>query len=453
LVYLTPATINNSPNKTTSPNGDITGSFTTDSNGRILLNGLAAGQYTVTERKTIDGYELDKEVYNVTVLPGKLATLQLTNKPKAGLRLIKTDSVTNKPIYGVEFMLFDANGKVVGVYHTDNNGAIDFPTDIPEGRYTIRETKAAAGYYIDDIPKTVDFTAGKITEINWTNTPHMGQFQITKKSADDNTINGFPKGTLLQGAVFEIYDKANNLVDTVTSDKNGLAASKTLPLGRYTIREVKAPAYYMASQDTIDAEIEFAGQIVRIEVYDKSIYTNVSITKRGYAKGIQGQQIRYDFKDIANNSNVPLDSFYYRDTLPTDAVRLTKIVTGTWSHKLNYKIVYKTNKNSMERTLADNISSDKSRVIDASPAALGLAANEYVTEFTVAFGRVPAGFKQQDAPYIICDVLKGLAHEYRFTNKCDAGGLWDGKWLQCTDKWTTVVYNKTVPQKLPRTGY
>ena len=448
-----PNTANNSPNKSTSPNGDIPGSYTTDANGRILLNGLAAGQYTVTERKAPSGYELDTEVYNVTVLPGKLAQLQLTNTPKAGLRLVKTDSITKKPIFGVEFMLFDSGNKVVGVYITDNNGIIDFPTDIPEGRYTIRETRAAAGYYIDDMPKTVEFRAGRVTEINWENTPHVGQFQITKKSADDNPINGFPKGTLLEGAVFEIYDRANNLVDTITTNKNGLASSKNLPVGRYTLREVKAPAYYMASAESIDIEIEHASQIVRLEVYNKSVYTNVSIQKRGYTEVIPGQQIRYDFKNIANNSTVALDSFYWRDTLPTDAVRLNKIVTGTWSQKLSYKIVFKTNINKEYRTLADNLSTDKSRVIDASPAALGLAANEFVTEFMVVFGRVPAGFKQVEAPYITCDVLKTLPHEYRFSNKCDVGGLWGSQWIQANDRWVTVVYNKTTPSKLPRTGY
>jgi len=308
-------------------------------------------------------------------------------------------------------------------------------------------------YYIDDIPKTVDFISGKVTEINWKNTPYMGQIQITKKSADDNTLNGFPKGTLLQGAVFEIYDRSNKLVDTITSNKNGLAISKTLPLGRYMIQEVKAPANYLLSTEIINVEIELAGQTVRLEVLNKSVYTNVSIQKRGYAEVLPGQEIKYTFSNIANNSNVALDSFYFRDTLPTDAVRLNKIVTGTWSHKISYKIVYKTNKNSTNRTLADNISSDKSRVIDASPAALGLAANEYVTEFTVMFGCIPAGFKQVDAPYITCDVLKNLAHEYRFTNKSDVGGLYNGSWVQSNDRWVTVVYNKPSPQVLPRTGY
>ncbi|MCL2816095.1 MAG: SpaA isopeptide-forming pilin-related protein, partial [Oscillospiraceae bacterium] len=448
-----PNTANNSPNKTTSPNGDITGSYTTDANGRILINGLDAGHYNVTERKAPEGYELDTMVYNVTVLPGKMTTLQLTNKPKAGLRLIKTDSVTGKPIFNVEFMLFDSNGKNIGVYRTDNNGVIDFPTDIPAGRYTIRETRAAPGYHLDDIPKTVDFVAGKVTEINWKNTPHMGQIQITKKSADDNTINGFRKGTLLQGAVFEIYDRANNLVDTITSNRNGLAVSKTLPLGRYTVKEIKAPTNYLISTEIINAEIEFTEQIVRLEVLNKSIYTNVSIQKRGYSEVVPGQEIRYNFSNIANNSNVALDSFYWRDTLPTDAVRLNRIITGTWSHKLNYKIVYKTNKNSEYRTLADNISTEKSRVIDASPAALGLASNEFVTEFMVIFGQVPAGFKQIEAPAVICDVLKDLSHEYRFTNKADAGGQFNGRWIQSNDRWVTVTYNNPAPRVLPRTGY
>ena len=367
-------------------------------------------------------------------------------------RLIKTDSETGKPIFNVEFMLFDSNGKNVGVYRTDNNGTIDFPTDIPEGRYTIRETKAAAGYTLDDIPKTVDFVSGKVTEIRWENTPHMGQIQLTKKSADDNTINGFPKGTLLQGAVFEIYDRANNIVDTITTNRNGLAVSKTLPLGRYTIKEVKAPANYLLSTAIINAEIELAGQIVRLEVLNRSVYTNVSIQKRGYAEVVPGQEIKYDIRNIANNSNVALDSFYWRDTLPTEAVRLNKIITGTYTHKLNYKIVYKTNRNDEYRTLADNISTERSRVIDASPAALGFASNEFITEIMVVFGQVPAGFKQVEAPAVICNVLQGLQHELRFTNRVDAGGVWEGRWIQSNDRWVSVVFNRTT-QVLPRTGY
>lgn len=82
-------------------------------------------------------------------------------------------------------------------------------------------------------------------------------------------------------AVFEIYSRAGNLVDTVKTDKNGRAVSKTLPLGRYVIRETKAPNYCIAEKAEINAEIAFSGQIVRLEVLNKSCYTNVFRYKEG----------------------------------------------------------------------------------------------------------------------------------------------------------------------------
>jgi hypothetical protein len=253
--------------------------------------------------------------------------------------------------------------------------------------------------------------------------------------------------------VFEIYDRANNLADTVQSDKNGLAVSKTLPIGRYTVREIRAPAYYAPAGEAVEAEIEFSGQIVRLTILNSSTHTNVSVAKRGYAEVMPGQSIRYDFRDIGNNSTVSLDRVYFRDILPTDAVRMDKIITGTWSARLSYRIVFRTNTRTDYRTLADNLSTDKIRTVDASAAALGLASNEYVTEFMFVFGRVPTGFGQEDAPYIYCSVLSDLPHEYRFANKTDVGGLSGNRWIMANDRWVTVVYNNTSPPRLPRTGY
>ena len=67
----------------------------------------------------------------------------------------------------------------------------------------------------------------------------------------------------------------------MVSNERGLAISKLLPLGRYTIKETKAPNYYGVSGETFEAEIEFASQIVRLEVLDESVYTNVVIGKSG----------------------------------------------------------------------------------------------------------------------------------------------------------------------------
>lgn len=432
--------------------GKVIGTYTTDSNGVISLPGLDSGWYRVTETRAKSGYLASDESYSVEVVDGKTATLSVTNKRSSAFLIHKVDSETGRGIYGVRFLISDANNNPVATAVSDQDGYVYLP-DLEDGRYTIREIEAAEGYLLDTSVKTFYVRAGSTTQITWRNTPVMGQIQITKKSSDYNSINGFPAGTLLPGATFEIYNRAGRLVDTVVTNKNGVAISDTLPLGRYTIRETVAPAYYSGLQSAIETEIEFSGQIVRLEVLNSSVYTNVSVDKSGYTEVVPGQSIRYNFKNIANNSTVPLDSFYWRDTLPTDAVRLSKIVTGTWSAQLSYKIVFKTNVNSSYRTLADNLSTNRTYTIDASAAALGLASNEYVTEFMFAFGRAPAGFTQVTAPYIYCGVLPGLAHEYRFTNKTDVGGLWGSQWIMSNDRWVTVVYNKTTPPTLPRTGY
>ena len=164
---------------------------------------------------------------------------------------------------------------------------------------------------------------------------------------------------------------------------------------------------------------------------------------------MSGQPVRYVLRDIANTSTVPLSSFYWRDYLPS-AVRLEQVVTGTYNKSLTYKIVYRVNGGDY-RTLADSLSTAKNYTLDASPAALGLAVNEKVTELMCVFGQVPAGFAQVDIPYLYTTALPGLAPGSSFTNTAEAGGVFNGVWVQAVARWVTAVYGKPVP--LPRTGY
>ena len=186
----------------------------------------------------------------------------------------------------------------------------------------------------------------------------------------------------------------------------------------------------------------------------QALYTNVSINKRGYAQVMPGQAIRYDFTSIANNSTTALSSFYWRDTLPA-ALRLDKIVTGTYNVQGNYKIVYKTNlSGETYRVIADNLSTSKNSVVAASPAALGLASGEYVTEVMFVFGVVPSNFRQVEAPQIHCNVVSWLKGGAQFVNQADVGGVHNEQWIMATDRWVTTVYKPAAPSKpLPRTGY
>ena len=241
------------------------------------------------------------------------------------------------------------------------------------------------------------------------------------------------------------------MVDTIRSDNRGRAVSKLLPLGRYTLREVTAPDFYAVNPTVMNAYLEHEGQIITFEVEDDSVATGVNIKKTGPAQVISGQPIQYVISGLGNTSTVPLSSFYWRDALPAQ-VTLTRFVTGTYNQQLSYKIVYKTNlSGDTYRTLADNLSTTQNYMLDASPTALGLAANEKVTEFMVVFGAVKAGFAQVETPCIHGSVAQGLSNDSSFVNVADVGGLYNGQWIMGVSRWVTSVYAK--PEPLPRTGY
>ena len=432
-------------------NGEIIGTYTTDSDGVIYLPEAESGWYTVTEQEAASGYLLDTTPHRIEVKDGQTATLEIINHKSSRILLHKVDKATGKGIYGAVFLLYDSNHNPIGEYVTDQDGYIYADEGLADGRYYLREIKAAPGYVLDPELKTIYVRYGSTTEIEWSNTAECGQIQIIKKSADDNATNGLPAGTLLEGAVFEIYDKAGNVVDTIKSDRNGRAVSKTLPLSRYTIREVQAPAYYSVNPTVMTAYLEFNGQIVTFEVQNTSVSTGVGIKKTGPVQAVPGQPIRYVFSEIKNSSTVALDSFYWRDQLPAQ-VTLSKIVTGSYNQPLSYKVVYKTNLSGDYRALADNLSTSKVYVLDARPAVLGLAANERVTEVMFVFGNVKAGFAQVETPYIYAAARSGLANNSGIVNVADVGGLYNGQWIQAVSRWLTTVYTKTTV-KLPKTGY
>ncbi|WP_419009444.1 SpaA isopeptide-forming pilin-related protein [Dysosmobacter sp.] len=423
--------------------------YRTDKNGQIILSGIT-GTVIVTEVETIKGYRIDDASRSQTIEVRANDTQQLWfyNTPISGILIHKISSVDGKAIPGVTFLLYDSTNTPIAQATSDDRGYAYFE-DLPAGRYSLRELENE-GYVRDTQKKTVYVKSGETTEVEWENTPITGQIQITKRSADYNPTNGLPAGTLLEGAVFEIADKAGNVVDTIRSNSRGLAISKQLPLSRYFIREVKAPEHYGISEKELTVYLEYEGQSARLEVEDKSLTTGVSITKTGPKEIMANQPVRYAFSNIANTSNVSLSNFYWRDTLPAQ-VRLEKVVTGNYNFPGTYKIVYRVNGGDY-RTLADNLSTSKNYTLAASSVALGLASNERVTEIMFVFGQAPAGFSQVEAPYLHCKAVAGLSAG-SFVNVADAGGTYNGTWVQAVSRWVISVYGKPAVPKLPRTGY
>ena len=422
---------------------------TTDKNGRAFLS-LEDGHYYAVEIKSADGFELDSTPHYFEVKDGKTTTLTVENKSLSGILIHKIDSNTGEGIYGVTFLLYDSNKTPIGQYESDQDGWVYITGLTESGRYYIRELENE-GYNVDTQMKTVYVSAGRTVEIEWENEPITGQIQIYKYAGEYNEITGTAPDTPLKGAVYEIINaRSGKVVDYITTDSRGVAASKPLPLTRYQIREVSAPAYWQVSSEVFDVTLEYAGQIIKLSAYDKTAELGVSITKRGNAAVLAGNQMRYDIT-VANTSNVDLESFYWHDRIPTDVARATTLTTGTYSARLNYRILYKTNYTANYQVLASNLltSNNYSFALNAIP----MQAGEVITDIYFDFGKVPVGFQSVSNPTLSVMVNGNAVNGYYMTNRADVGGKYLGTWQTANASWVTIIQRYGTTLTLPKTGY
>lgn len=431
-------------------NGEIVGTYTTDRNGVIQLPVLEKGWYSVTELKAADGYKLDATPQTVEVKDGKTAHLDLTNTKISGIAIHKTDSVTGKGIYGVKFMVYDNAGKPVEQIVTDQNGYAYTDEALSSGRYYVRELETAEGYILDMQEKSIYVSYGHFATIEWKNTPVTGQIQIAKLAAEYNTVTGQAAGAPISGAVYEIVrERSGVVVGYITTDARGVAASAPLPLGRYIVREVTAPAYWQLSAQKFDITLEYEGQIIKVADYERPAILGVSIVKSGIKEALAGSNMLYRFT-VANTSNVELESFFWHDKLPYDATTAMSLTTGTYSHRLNYRVLYKTNYNDY-RVLASNLLTTSNYALPLN--GLALQYGEIVTDIYFDFGTVPVGFQSKTQPTLTVNVNPSTTNGYYITNRADCGGKYAGTWETANSSRITVVRNFTAPKPLPKTGY
>ncbi len=439
--------------------GEIIGKYTTNSAGLATVSGLEDGVYVVTELSCPEGYRLDSTPQNVIVKSGELATVEFQNEKLASIRIKKIDAVTKKGIYGVRFLVKDEANNLIGEYSTDQDGYIELRDILTDGKSEIKlkveEIAAAQGYVLDSTVRTLRIRRGETTELVVENTPVLGQIQVVKKSSQDNPVTNQLKGSLLQGAVFEVENaETGRIVDTITSDSRGIAASNPLPLGRYFVREIKAPRFYQLNTQKVEVKLKVEGDVVRIEMYNDAASIKTSIKKTGNYTVDAGDNMRYDITNVANQSNVPLDNFFWHDRIPTDAVRVGTITTGTYNARVWYKITYKTNKNGY-RVLADNLLSTNRYSFKVDSGSLKLAIGEYVTDIRYEFGTVPAGFRMTEKATVYVYVPPYMANGYNITNRVDCGGSYQGEWDSSPSAWVTKIHRAPIYTKptLPKTGY
>ncbi len=414
--------------------------------------------YSLKETKTQEYYKLNKDTTTVDLTKyikdykdNIVENVNISNEKKKGqIQVIKVDKDDNKVVIeGVTFNVLDENKKVVDTLVTDKNGKATSKRLPIDQKYTLQETKTLENYVLNEEVKTVVLKEDQITNIKFENEKIKGKIKIVKTSEDDNIINGKKVGEPIADVKFAIYDKDYKLVQEIITDEKGIAISDTLLKGKYFIKEVKAGEWYLLNDKEFEAEIKVYKEVVEVDVTNKSEKPSVDVEKEGIIQTTANQEIKYDFK-LKNTGNTALNNFTWTDELPTDYVRITKLITGTYNQDLRYSIYYKTNKNDY-KLLKENLSTQVNNYIDF--AEIELAEDEYVTEFKAEFGTVEVGFESVINPYIFVRVNSDVKNDDTFTNKTQVEGynktykVWDN------DDHTTKVYEKQINvKKLPRTG-
>ncbi|PFS94251.1 MSCRAMM family protein [Bacillus thuringiensis] len=246
--------------------GKIVGELVTNEEGEVISKDLPIGNYTLVEVEAPKGYELLKEKITVKIEKDAVVEIKIGNKklpdPMGKMKLVKVDiSDKNKKLAGAKFHIEDSKGKVVGELITDEKGEM-ISKDLPIGNYTLVEIEAPKGYELLKEKIAVKIEKDTVVEIKIENKKlpdPTGQFEIEKVDDKDSELK-------LKGAVFQVLDKEGKEVSRLITDEKGKVISNQLAIGKYTIKEIKAPNGYMLLRDPIEIEITEAVKTQKITV-------------------------------------------------------------------------------------------------------------------------------------------------------------------------------------------
>ena len=294
----------------------------TDSDGFAQTKELPYGTYTVHQTKTVDDAECVAD-FDVNIFEdGKNYEYILNDKPfKSYIKITKVDSETGKviPCEGAGFQIYDGNGELVDLgtdtFYTDSNGCLITPESLGYGEYTLVEVQAPVGYVLDSTPIPFSVNADNASAENAVNivsvtkadTAQKGRISITKRgevfSSVEMASSAYDKGGFTQnettytpvfeesglvGAEFEVAAAEDittsdgtvragkgEVVAKLITDENGYAETAPLYLGRYEVREVKAPHGYVLSDEVKNVELTYAGQEVAVSDVASASFTDI----------------------------------------------------------------------------------------------------------------------------------------------------------------------------------
>ena len=424
------------------------GTYTPDANGEIFVNNLAVGKYKLKEVDTNKWYNLDTKEREIEIKENQTTEITIENEQKKGqVKVIKVDSENNEiKLKGVKFEVQDKNENVLETIVTDENGEAltsKYALKDYQNLY-LKEIETGGKYILNNNIEKIKLEENKIKNVIFKNKKIKGKIKIIKTSKDDNKITGDRAGSPLKDVKFAIYNQDNKFIETITTDKNGVAMSSDLEKGGYKIKETETNKYYYLNKNEFYREITKDGEIVNLAIQDESKKPNVEIEKSGSEKANVGEKIEYDIS-VKNSGNTMLKNFIMQDIIPSKYVKVTNFKTGTFNQDLEYDLYYKSNLSNGYILLMEDLNSKENYEINFDQE---LAENEYITEIKMDFGSVDIGFSSNENPHLTGTVKKNVGNKTTFTNIAYVSGNFENHKVTDSSKWKTIAY-----KVLPKTGF
>lgn len=325
-----------------------------DENGFAETKDMPYGEYTVKQTKGWDGKELLAPFTVFVSEDGRVYRFLINNAPyEAFIEIVKKDAETGKviPAAGIGFKVRNTDtGEYIvqhinyptptdiDTYYTDVTGKLMMPEKLPYGNYEIIEQCTAYGYVLDSAPIAFMVDGVKtVVTVEKFNMPQKGIIRISKSGEvffsaveSDGVYSLVFADKNLAGATYEItaaediitpdgtlrYAK-DTVVDTVITDENGVAESKALYLGKYTIRETKAPYGMVLNSTPKTVELTYAGETVEVTETAAEFYNERQKASLSLAK-ILGKDENFNIGDNGEILSVQFGLYAAKDLFAAD---------------------------------------------------------------------------------------------------------------------------------------
>ena len=305
-------------------NGNVIYEGTSDVNGVVKFDNLEEGTYQLVETEAPKGYLRYNKPVEVKVGTNQTIKVDFPNKRvEGGIKIYKVDE-TNKPIEGVTFEILDANKNVIETITTNSQGYASTSVNLLLGKYYYREVSGPDYVIIDKTEHEFNVEKeAQLVQVTVTNKLAKGSLKIVKKTEDNKP---------LAGVEFQILDANKKVVDTITTNEQGIATTKELSAGTYYYKETKVPDGIVLNSEEVKFDLGY--KLIEKEVINNYARGSLQIIKSDeYGNRLSGvtfeiynankepiEKITTNEQGIATSSKLTLGTYYYKEVAAPDYV-------------------------------------------------------------------------------------------------------------------------------------